>query len=157
MRRRATNDFERAAFAQLPKRRWQIAFPFIDKKAPAGGEQLKVKFRQFGEFSSISISLPFARGEVDQKIEMADVTLDQQLVLQHRAQRRRERHGELERHMVVHQPLHHLQKRDVSLRDRFEEPVFLEKMFVLRMPDERQVRVQNEREMTATHAQISYG
>jgi hypothetical protein len=41
-----------------------------------------------------------------------------------------------------------LQQRNVSLGDRLEEPVFLEEMLVLRMPDERQVRVENEREVT---------
>ena len=78
---------------------------------------------------------------------MAHVALAQKLVLQHRAQGRRERHGEFERHIVVHQPLHHLQKRDVRLGDGLEEPIFLEKMLVLGVPNERQVRVQNEREI----------
>ena len=82
------------------------------------------------------ISFLFAGGEVDQLIEMANVALAQQRILQHRAQGWRERHRELERHFVIHQPLHHLQQRNVSLGDRFEEPVFLEEMFVLRMPDE---------------------
>ena len=82
---------------------------------------------------------------------MADVALAQKLVLQHRAQRRRERHGELERHVVVRESLHHLQERDVSLGDGFEEPIFLEKMFVLRMPNEWQVRVEDKREMAVAH------
>ena len=36
------------------------------------------------------------------------------------------------------EPLHHSQQRNVSLGDRFEEPLFLKKMLVLRMPNERQ-------------------
>src|SRR5947209_1615577 len=99
----------------------------------------------------ISISSLLTPSEIDQKIEMAHVALAQQFVLQHRAQRWRKRRRDLERHVVVHQPLHHLQQRNVSLGDRFEEPVFFEKMFVLGMPDERQMRVENEREMTISH------
>src|SRR5205085_2349457 len=86
---------------------------------------------------------------------MSDVALTQKFVLQHRAQRWRERHRELERNVVVHQSLHHLQQRNVSFGDRLEEPVFLEKMFVLRMPDERQMGVKNEREMIHCKFQTS--
>src|SRR5207237_5746610 len=90
-----------------------------------------------------------AQREIDQKIEMPDVALTQKFVSQHRAKSRRERHREFKRNVVVHQPLHHLQHRNVSFGDRLEEPVFLKKMLVLGMPDERQVRVKNEREMTS--------
>jgi hypothetical protein len=37
--------------------------------------------------------------------------------------------------------VHHLKQRDVAFGDGLEEPIFLEKLVVLRMPDERQVRV----------------
>src|SRR5207302_11019531 len=94
------------------------------------------------------VSLSFARGEIDQEIEMPDVTLAQKVILQHRAECRRERHCERESDVVIGQALHHLQQRNVSLSDRFKEPVFLEKMLVLGMPNERQMCVQNEREMT---------
>src|SRR6266403_2553966 len=78
---------------------------------------------------------------------MPDVAPAQKLVLQHRAQGWGERHREFKRNAVVHELLHHLQQRNVSFSDRFKEPVFLEKMLVLRMPNERQVRVKNEREV----------
>jgi len=41
-----------------------------------------------------------------------------------------------------------LEQRDVSLGDRFKEPVFFEKVLVLGMPNEWQMRVKDEREMT---------
>src|SRR5712691_2430561 len=75
---------------------------------------------------------------------MLHVALTQQLVLQHRTKRRRERHSELERHAVIHQPLHHAQQRDIGLGDRFEKPIFLQKTLVLRMPNERKMGVENE-------------
>ena len=74
---------------------------------------------------------------------MAHVAAAQQLVLQHRAERRRDRHRQLERHAIAQQPLHHRDERDVGFGDRFEEPVFLEELVVLRMAHERQVRVKN--------------
>ena len=94
----------------------------------------------------IEIPLSLAVGQIEQKIEMLNVTISQKLVLQHRAKRRRERHGKLERDVLVHQSLHHAQKRDIRLGDRLEEPIFLKKMLVFRMPDEWEMSVQNERE-----------
>src|ERR1700724_1177605 len=152
MCRRAADDFECACVAQLPKRSEQIAFPFIDKKTSTRREQFEVKVRQLGELRLIAVSFSFTRGQVNEKIEMPDVALTQKFVLQHRAQRRRERHRELERNAVVYQSLHHLQQRNVGFGDRLEEPVFLEKMLVLRVPDERQVRVKNEREVIHTES-----
>ena len=86
---------------------------------------------------------------------MADIAFAQEFVLQHRAQRRRQRHRELKPNVVVHEPLHHLQQRDVSFGDRLEEPVFFEKMLVLRMPNEWQVRVEDKRKMAVAHCAIS--
>ena len=85
---------------------------------------------------------------------MSHVALAEQFVLQHRAQGWRERHGHLERHLVVPKPLHHLQQRNVAFSDCLEEPIFLEEMLMLRMPNERQVRVQNEREMVHVRYRI---
>ena len=79
---------------------------------------------------------------------MLHVPLAQELILKHDAERRRERHGEFERHAVAHQSLHHPQQRNVALGDRFEEPVFFEEMLMLGMPDERKVRVKNEGDVT---------
>jgi hypothetical protein len=154
MSRGAADNFEHAPFAQLPKRGQQIEFPFIDKKASGGGKELKIKLRELRELRLVLVPLSLARRKIDEKIEVAKITFAEQLVLQHRAERWRERHRELERHVVVHEPLHHLQQRDVSLGDRFEEPVFFEKMLVLRMPDEWQVRVKNKREMVHTRYRI---
>jgi hypothetical protein len=91
---------------------------------------------------------------VNQPIEVPNVTLPQELILQHRAECGRDRHGQLERHLVADQPLHHFEQRDVAFGDRLEEPVFLEKLVVLRMPNERQVRVKNEREVTGRHCRF---
>ena len=75
---------------------------------------------------------------------MAQVSLLEQLVAQHRAERRSERHREPEGDALVRQSPHHAQQRQVGFGDGFEEPIFLEKILVLRMPDERQMRVEEE-------------
>ena len=93
-----------------------------------------------------SVSLSFARGEIDQKIEMPHVALTKQLILQHRAERRRDRDGKLKRHMLINQALHHAQQWDVTLGYRLEEPAFFEEMLMFRMTNEWKMRVKNERE-----------
>src|SRR5207244_11099292 len=79
---------------------------------------------------------------------MPHVTLAKELILQHRAERRRERHGKLKRHMIIDQALHHAHQRDITFRYCFEEPVFFQKMLVVGMANERQMRVKSERERT---------
>src|SRR4029077_18095072 len=82
---------------------------------------------------------------------MPYVKLAKQLVPQHRAERRRERHGKLEWHMLIDQALHHAHQRHITLRYCFEEPVFFQKMLVLGMANERQGCVKNESERTGRH------
>src|SRR5438093_10677092 len=81
--------------------------------------------------------------------------LQQDIVLQHHTHVRSERHSEYERSVDINQPSHHLQDRDVSFGDRLEQPVFFQKMFMFRMPNERQVGVKNEREVTS-HCRFLY-
>src|ERR1043165_2837907 len=79
---------------------------------------------------------------------MPHVALTKQLVLQHCAERRRDRHGQLEAHTFIDQALHHAQQWDVTLSHRFEEPVFFEEMLMFRMTNEWKMRVENEREVS---------
>ena len=88
-----------------------------------------------------AISLSFARSKIDQKLDVSDVTLAQQLILKHCAERRRNRHGEFERHTIVDESLHHAQQRDVRFSDRLKQPLFLEEMLVLRMTNEGEMSV----------------
>jgi hypothetical protein len=147
VRRGRGDDLERAGFAKLPEPTEEIAFAIFNKKAPRFGEKIEIELAEFAQSHVIPVALSLPRREVNQKIDMFDVSLLQKLVLQHRAERGRDGHAELERHGIVDQPLHHLEQRDVSLGDRLEQPFFLEKMFLLRMPNERQVSVENEREV----------
>ena len=61
------------------------------------------------------------------------------------------RHRELERHSITNQPLHHGNQRQISFGNGLEKPVFLEKLFMLRVANEWQVRVKNERKAAGRH------
>ena len=95
----------------------------------------------------LAISFSFARSKIDQQLEVLDVTLAQQLILKHSAERRRNRQREFKPHGIVDESLHHPQQRDVRFGDRLKQPLFLEKMLVLRMTNEREMSVKNEGEM----------
>ena len=112
------------------------------------------KISELAQLRIIAVSLLFACGEIDQKIEMPHVALAKQLVLQHRAERRRDRHGKLNRHMIVYQALHHAQQRDITLRYCFEQPIFLQKMLMFGMANERQMRMKNKREVSRHRATL---
>src|SRR5205085_10226375 len=43
MRRSRGDNFEHAAVAQLPERGEEIAFPFVDKEAPAQAEKMEIE------------------------------------------------------------------------------------------------------------------
>ena len=82
---------------------------------------------------------------------MAKVSLLEKFVAKHRAESWRERHREAVCDPFVRQPTHHAHQREVGLGQGFEEPVFLEEILVLGMPDEREVSVEDEGER-AGHA-----
>src|SRR5438477_2210138 len=83
---------------------------------------------------------------------MPHVAILQQRIQQHRAERRTERHRQARLHAVAQPAIHHLDERQIRLRDRFVEPILLQKMLVLRMPDKGQMRVENQRQV-ALHDQ----
>ena len=102
----------------------------------------------------VPMALDFLPGEADQSFEVAQVSLLEQLVAEHRAEGRGERHREFECHAVVRQPAHHAQERQIGLGDGFEEPIFLEKILVFRVPNERQMGVEDEGEGPGGHDQF---
>src|SRR6266478_1194595 len=155
MRGRRGNDFKSAAFPQFAKSGKQIEFAFIDKEAPGFAKDFEIKVRELAELRVIAVPFSFTRREINQKIEMPYVTLAKQLVPQHCAERRRERHGKLKRHMLIDQAPHHAHQRHITLRYCFEEPVLFQKMFIFRVANERQVRVKNEREVSRHGATLN--
>ena len=90
-------------------------------------------------------------GELDQLVEVLGVALLQQVVGQHRDQRRRQRHRAAVGDVVGDQPLEHLQQGQVRPGDRLVQPLLLHHRRIFRVTDERQVGVQDEREISGRH------
>jgi len=97
------------------------------------------------------MALNFLSGEANQALEVPQISLLEQFVAQHRAEGGCDGKGELERDAVLSQSAQHVQKRQISFGDGFEEPVFLEKILVLRVPDEGEMGVENEAKRSCRH------
>src|SRR3712207_1845862 len=98
-----------------------------------------------------AVLVELALREGNRAAEMLYVALAQQVVLEHRAQRRRDAHRDAEGHRIGEEPLHHADEREITFGDGFEEPALLEKLLVLRVAHEWKVGVKGEREGTLTH------
>ncbi len=151
MRRRAGNDFEAPAFLQLTQCPNDISSQGLVEKGVGFAKKFLVKFAELAELGLLAVALDLLARKRDESIEMAQVTRLEEFVLKHRAQGRRERDCKSERNVLGREAPHHAEKREVSFRDRFEKPILLQKILVLRMPDERQMSVKDEREGTGGH------
>ena len=80
--------------------------------------------------------------------EMREIAVLQKRVLQHGDQRRRERHRKAEGHAVRRQSIEDPQQRDVVSVIASNKPGLFEEA-VLGVPDERQMRVQDEGQIAA--------
>jgi hypothetical protein len=78
---------------------------------------------------------------------MPEVTFLQQPVAEHGAERWGEGHREPMGDAFPGQSLQDAEKGEIRFRQRLEEPVFLEKIFVFRVPNEGEMGVKNESEM----------
>ena len=101
MRSGGSNNFKGATGSQFAKRGKQIAFASIDKEALGFAKDFRIKVCQLMKPRMFVISFSLARGEIVQKIEMPHVALTKQLILQHRAEGRRDRDGKFKRHMLI--------------------------------------------------------
>jgi len=93
-------------------------------------------------------AVEFLLGQLDEPVDVLDVALLQKLVGQHRHEGRRKRHADAKVHPFVNQLLKDLDQRDVRFRDRLEQPALFQEPVVFGMPDERQMRVQYERQVS---------
>ncbi len=85
---------------------------------------------------------------------MANVPLPQQRILHHVRQRRRDRKRDLERFALGLEAIEELDQGNVCFGDRLEEPAFLEKAVVLRMPDVGQMGVEDQEQISLRHEAI---
>ena len=150
MRRGRGNDLEYACISKAAEDGEQVAVARFEALSRVD-QQIAVEACKFVQLRMTAMSLELALREIDGATEVLHVTLAQQFVLQHGAKRGRNAHRDAERHAIVDQPLHHSEERDVGLGDGFEEPALFKKFLVLGMTNERQVRVEDERQGAFTH------
>ena len=90
--------------------------------------------------------------QLAQPVQVPDIAAAEQIVSQHGDQGRSKHHGEPKIDPVMDEPLHNPEQRDVALRYGLVKPGLLEKVFVLGMPHEREMRVENKGQVPWAHA-----
>jgi hypothetical protein len=68
--------------------------------------KLRVKARQFGELCVVPVAFGFLLSQPDQSLKVPGVTLLEQLVAEHRAECRGERHRQLESDVLLDEASH---------------------------------------------------
>ena len=86
---------------------------------------------------------------------MARVTVLQQRIGEHLAERRRDIHREARLSTGLVQRLKNENQRKIDLGDRLVKPVFFKKFRIFRMPDKRQVSVEDQAEISDGHDLVS--
>jgi hypothetical protein len=89
-------------------------------------------------------AVDFLFRQFNQPAQMPLVPILQERIEQHRAKCWGEGQRQTCFHAVVRPAFHDLEERHVGFGDGFEQPRLFQKLFVLGMADERQVRVENE-------------
>ena len=153
---RGGDDLEPARLLKAAKRSHQV--PFVTAPRVANRlEAVPIHLRQAMVVRLGTRPVELLFGKLDQPVEIEGVALLQEIVGEHRDERRRERDRAAVRDAVGDQTLEHLQERQVRSGDAFVEPLLLHHRWVLGMPDERQVGVQDEREVSRWHQTYRFG
>ena len=149
----AGDDLQMPRLLELPEGAHQVA--------PAGGvsvahaaKPLVIEQGEFVEGLLPVRPMDFLFRQFDQLVEVPLVAGLQERVPQHRAERRRQREREAGVQAVPPPALQQLQQRHVGFGDGLEQPVLLQEPLVLRVPDKRQVRVQDQSEGSRAWAKV---
>ena len=94
-------------------------------------EPLQVHARQGCQLLLPAGALHLAAGQLDEPVQVLEITLPQQPVLEHGRQRGGDGNRQAEGHPVPQQPLENAQKRQIGLGDGLEEPVLLQEPFAV--------------------------
>ena len=90
----------------------------------------------------------FAFGQFDEAFEPARVAVAEQRVVEHGAERGREREREGRVHAVAPPAVQHVNQREIGFGDGFEQPAFFQELFMFRVAHKGQMRVQDDGEIT---------
>src|SRR5216683_3422103 len=128
----------------------QIAPVMVLKFSAQMLERVLIELRQAIELGVGCGSMHLLPGQLAESVDPSTATLHQQLVLEHRQQSGRDAERQANGKSILRDPLEHPEQRQIRLEDRLVEPVFLQKIRLVRVADEGQVSVQNEGE-TSPH------
>ncbi len=150
------DDLQPARLLEAPERADQV--PLVG--APGVANRLEAIPVHLGQTMVVRLGsgpVELLLAELDQPVEVAGIALLQEVVGEHRDERRRERDGAAVWDAVGDEPLEHLQERQVRSGDPLVEPLLLHHRRVLGMPDERQVGVEDQREIPGRHRAHPFG
>src|SRR2546423_248168 len=122
---------------------------------PSLFEAFPVKHRERVHGLVPARSMNFLIRQIEQPFEVPLVTSAQERVIKHGAEGGREGERKAELEFIALPAFKQLEQGQVALGDGFVQPIFLEKLLVLRMADKRQVRVEHQREITSHQATFS--
>ena len=150
VRRRRGDDLEPARVLQLAERRHDVAIV----AAPGVAQAVEAAAIHLGQAMVLGLglgALQLLLGEQDQIVEVVGVAHLEQVVGEHRDERRRQRNRAAVGDVVRLQTLEHLQERQVGTRDGLVKPLLLHHRGILRVANEGKVGVQNQREVSGGH------
>ena len=137
------DDFQFSKILEATKLRDEITTELLIKRTRSG----EARVIHLGQLLKLRLPMgatDFFVGKRDEFVEMLRVTGLQQRITQHRAERGRQRHGDARFHVIALPAIHHLNQRQIGFGDGLEQPAFFQKLFVFRMPDVRQMRVEDD-------------
>ena len=149
MRRRAGDYFQKTTLLQTRKLLNEITIPALEE-LPALDEMGMITPGLLVNERIGDGAMHLLLSEADEPFDVPDVTRLEQRIAQHGAQSRSQRQREAKSQPVGFHRLKNFQQRDVSLRDGLVKPDFLQKINLFGMPDERQMRMQDESELSLT-------
>ena len=141
------DDFNPAFVLQLFESVDEIAVA----SAPCVAHQIEavvIHPRQFTKRAVPVGAVNFLFRQFDEAVQMPRVTPAQERVEQHGAQRGRKRERQGRVHAVMPPAVENLEQRNIGFGDGFKEPAFLKKFLMFRVAHERQVRVQDQRQVS---------
>ncbi len=150
MGRRAGDDFNQAFVLQLSESAQHTAAVALEELAGCS-KKLLVHHSQGLKRQVVPGAPDFLIRQFHPALEIAPVAGLQQRIVQHFRQRRRDGDGKAAGHFVLRQSDENGNQRKVTLSDGFEEPVFLQKSWVLGMADKGKVGMQDDGKKALRH------
>ena len=147
----AGNDFENAGVLEFAEGVDEVAVVVVAKEGTAVVEALVVELGEGVESGIVTGTVQFFGGEFQLFFQTVDVAILEEGIAEHGAEGWGHRHGESKINSIPNEAFHHIEEGQIGFGDGFVEPIFFEKLWVLGMPDKRQVSVQNRSDVSEGH------